>query len=396
MSRKNERRVGDAAPESSNSPSIVERVRSAAIDSRTVSRAAWHCGRFVHQTCPTLARRIRRRLRTGATPTTSTSVASDGGRVGTTQRSPRAPSGDAPATDPLELQPDPTVVNPVLTARDVTDFGAVDFVADPFLFVTDTGEWHMFFEVLNRDRTPPAAIGHATSPDGGFTWEYDRIVLETDEHLSFPYVFEWEGRRYMVPEEGGPDGTTVTLYEAVEFPTAWKPVATPVANDHGTDDTILFHWEERWWAIVGDSVYENRIHVYHSESLRADDWTPHAANPVVTDRPSATRPAGRPILRDNRLLVFYQDCRRQYGDKVRAYEITALSPTAYADRECAESPILEGSDSLLGWSSGRMHHVDAWHTGDGWRCAVDGNVGFGQSVLSDNHWAIGMYVDAER
>lgn len=91
-------------------------------------------------------------------------------------------------------------------------------------------------------------------------------------------------------------------------------------------------------------------------------------------------------------MAFYQDCAARYGDAVRAYEITALSPSAYADRECLDAPLLEGTDERFGWNSGAMHHVDPWHTGEGWRCAVDGNVGFGRSLLSDQHWAIGMYV----
>lgn len=64
----------------------------------------------------------------------------------------------------------------------------------------------------------------------------------------------------------------------------------------------------------------------------------------------------------------------------------------YADRECLDAPLLEGTDERFGWNSGAMHHVDPWYTGEGWRCAVDGTVGFGRSLLSDQHWAIGMYV----
>lgn len=365
-----------------NQTSPIDRARTAAKRVPYLRRLCWHGGRIAHHVVPSIGVGEP----TGTVPSSdSKSVSSDGGRTLSAART---------VHEPLELVPDPAVENPVLTATDVTDYGQVDFVADPFCFVTETGEWHMFFEVYNTDRTPDAVIGHATSTDGGTTWEYDRVVLNTGSHLSFPYVFEWEGTKYMIPEEGSTRGTTVTLYEAVDFPTRWEPVATPISNDHGTDDTIVFRWEGRWWAIVGESVFANRLRVYHSESLRADDWTPHRANPVVTDRPRATRPAGRPIVDDDRLLVFYQDCEAQYGDKVRAFEITDLTTTAYADRELPESPVLEATDDRFGWTSGRMHHVDPWYTGGRWRCAVDGNIGFGQSVLSDNHWAIGIYTTA--
>ncbi|WP_255170599.1 glucosamine inositolphosphorylceramide transferase family protein [Natrononativus amylolyticus] len=368
---------------------MFDRARLTAKRVPYVRRLAWRSGRLAHHTYPTLRRRARA---TGGTETAARSNAAAIHHRGTA-----VPSYPYPETpdEPLALEPAGGCVNPVLTAADVTDYGAVDYVADPFLYVTGAEEWHMFFEVFNREATPDAAIGHATSPDGGLHWEYDGIVLKTDEHLSFPYVFAWNGTHYMVPEAGGPDGTTVTLYEAVEFPRRWRPVATPVSSDHGTDDTVVFRWEDRWWAIVGDSVYANRLHVYHSDSLVADDWTPHAGNPVVTDRPAATRPAGRPIVREDRILVFYQDCTDRYGGAVRAFEITDLSPTTYVDRPRLEAPLLAGTGDRFGWNSGAMHHVDPWYTGEGWRCAVDGNVGFGRSVLSDQHWAIGMYVSAE-
>lgn len=359
--------------------SPIRRLQTAVKRVPHLRRLCWHGGRIAHHVVPSIG---RRESTSRSTPPHPTDVSSDGGQ----------PLGPLQSDhDPLELVPDPGVVNPVLTATDVTDYGWVDFVADPFCFVTESGEWHMFFEVCNTNRTPDAVIGHATSPDEGTTWEYDQVVLNTGAHLSFPYVFEWEGTKYMIPEEGSTHGTTVTLYEATDFPTQWEPAATLISNDHGTDDTVVFRWNDRWWAIVGESVFANRLRVYYSDSLRADDWTPHEANPVVTDRPWATRPAGRPIVDDDRILVFYQDCETQYGDKVRAFEITDLTPTTYADRELPESPLLEATDDRFGWTSGRMHHVDPWYTGSRWRCAVDGNIGFGRSVLSDNHWAIGMY-----
>ncbi|MFC7138064.1 hypothetical protein ACFQRB_19535 [Halobaculum litoreum] len=128
----------------------------------------------------------------------------------------RAPERFVPAGD----------INPVLTAADVTDFGRTDCVADPFLFVTADGDWHMFFEVYTQNRQPSAVIGHAESTDG-YDWSYDRVVLEADEHLSYPYVFKWEGDHYMVPDtwakERGP--AAITLYKAESFPYGWEPVA---------------------------------------------------------------------------------------------------------------------------------------------------------------------------
>jgi len=98
------------------------------------------------------------------------------------------------------------IANPVLTAKDVSDVPA-NFVADPFL-VHDNGAWFMFLEVINDTAEPgrpqlrypyKGAIGLAESKDG-LDWSYRQIVLDEPFHLSYPYVYQWKGEYYMIPE----------------------------------------------------------------------------------------------------------------------------------------------------------------------------------------------------
>ena len=292
--------------------------------------------------------------------------------------------GEKPLTAP---EPVPAADNPVLTSEDVTDYGSVDFVADPFVF-PGADRWHMFFEVFNRSRDPDAVIGHATSPDG-YEWEYDRVALNTGEHLSFPYVFEWRGNRYMLPETGGGGDTLVELYRAVDFPTEWRRCSVLVSGKHPTDDQVVFRFGGRWWLMVGDGDSSD-TYLYHSRTLERDAWRPHPANPIVENRPEAYRPGGRPIVYDDRVVVFYQDCANQYGTSVRAYEITGLDESSFVEAEAPYSPVLEGTGHTLGWNSGRMHHIDPWPVGDRWFCAVDGNVN-NAGLFTNDHWSIGVY-----
>jgi hypothetical protein len=279
--------------------------------------------------------------------------------------------------------------NPVFTHRDVTDYDDVDYVADPFLFVED-GNWHLFMEVFNRRRTHFGAIAHATSGDGR-DWEYEGVVLRTDGHLSFPYVFEWAGETYMLPDEwsiGSDALAPIRLYRASEFPTEWEPVATLISPPKRLHDFVVVRWNDRWWALGGDAFCRN-LYAYCSDDLERDDWTPHADNPVVTNRPEGARPGGRPVVRDDSILIFLQDGRRRYGEKLRAYEITTLTPDSYADREVEESPVLGPSSRRLGWNSGGMHHLDHYFDGSDWHCVVNGNIGLGWTLFGDR-WSIGV------
>ena len=349
---------------------LVAGLRSRLASSTLVERAAWHTGERLHMRTPENRHRpdpvdMQGRYEGETVP-------------GYPVTAERAPERFVPAGD----------INPVLTAADVTDFGRADCVADPFLFVTAAGHWHMFFEIYTQNRRPSAAIGHAESADG-YDWTYDRVVLETDEHLSYPYVFRWDGEYYMVPDrwakERGPAG--VTLYRAASFPHEWEPVADLLQPATPLHDFSPFRWEGRWWALIGDGT---DLYAYHSDELEAPDWTPHADNPVVAGRPTAARPGGRPLVFPDHVLAFYQDCADRYGERIRAYEITELTPETYTDRERDDSPVVDPPGGL-GWNTGAMHQVDPWFDGEGWHCAVDGNLGLGYQVVGEHHWAIGIY-----
>jgi hypothetical protein len=289
----------------------------------------------------------------------------------------------------LRLAPPAGATNPALTADDVTDVPGVDYVADPFLVCSGPDEWHLFFEIYDRHSEPTAVIGHATSADAGRSWQYDRVVLRDQYHLAYPYVFGHGDRYFMLPDRWNKCGTASTvLYETDALPGGWEPTAVIADPDHPLHDVVVFQWAGRWWAIGGDG---GALYAYHSDSLTADGWAAHERNPVVTDRPEAGRPGGRPLVREDGIVLFLQDCQGGYGQRVRAFWIGKLTPSTYADEELRSSPVLEESRGPIGWDSGRMHHVDIRETGDGVVCAVDGNVGFGRRVFGRDHWAIGVY-----
>ncbi|QKG91343.1 hypothetical protein HPS36_00245 [Halorubrum salinarum] len=284
--------------------------------------------------------------------------------------------------------------NPIITARDVTDYGYVSFTADPFLFISDE-TWHLFFEIQNGHREPTAVIGHATSENGGNDWQYDGVVLKWKRHLAFPFVFESGGTVYMAPGQGGdPADRSVTLFRADPFPHRWVPVTDMISPEYGPLDPIVFKYRDYWWIIVGAGSNDT-LYAYYSTELETDDWRPHEHNPIVTDRTWAGRPAGRPIVTESGVILFLQNNVDQYGDKVQVYEITGLSPSEYTDEPIREHSWFEGT-GLFGWNSGRMHHVDAQYVTESqkWVYVTDGDVKFGRSLLG-SCWSIGAYVNED-
>ena len=265
--------------------------------------------------------------------------------------------------DPLHLRPPPGVANPVMTREQVSDVLA-DFVADPFLLRRD-GAWHLFFEILNHERRT-GEIGWASSADA-INWSYGGVVLSEAFHLSYPCVFEHEGEVYMVPETLGADA--VRLYCADPFPTRWVPVADLIPGRIA--DPTPFRFEGRWWMFGCPAPdAHDALSLYCAGDL-AGPWHEHPTSPLITGDKSRARPGGRVVAWDGRLYRFAQDCGPRYGSGVRVFEITHLTLEDYAERECAESPILGPSGA--GWNGKAMHHVDAWQIAPGeWIAAVDG------------------------
>lgn len=263
-------------------------------------------------------------------------------------------------TSPFYLHPAANVKNPVLSAKSVTDVRA-EFVADPFMVIEDH-TWYMFFEVMNA-RTNQGDIGLATSNDG-LNWTYRQIVLDESFHLSYPHVFKWNDRYYMIPETS--NAYYVCLYEAIDFPTKWSFVKVLFWGDFY--DSSIFHYESRWWMFTSDR--DDVLRLFHTTDLMGP-WIEHPKSPVVCGDANIARPAGRVIVIDGWLFRYAQDCEPYYGNEVRAFEITELTTTNYEEKEIEGNPVLKGSGS--GWNAKRMHHIDAHRIGDNqWIACVDG------------------------
>jgi len=265
----------------------------------------------------------------------------------------------------LKFSPSRTIENPVLTRQDVSDVRAL-FVADPFLMRVEN-VWHMFFEVYNFD-TDRGEIGWATSKDA-VTWKYQQIVLKEAFHLSYPYVFEWENRYYMVPETH--QAKSVRLYEARQFPTDWV-CTDELLTGKPFNDSSLFYHDSHWWLFseTSSGMPFDTLRLYHATALRGP-WKEHPRSPIIQRDPQTARPAGRVIVFPDRIIRYAQDCSSIYGARVRAFEITELTISTYREQPLFRRPLL--GPNWRPWAQGGMHHIDPHRIDSNqWIAAVDG------------------------
>ena len=263
---------------------------------------------------------------------------------------------------PYALSSPAHISNPVLTHASVTDVPTT-FVADPFMIRVD--HWYIFFEILRSD-TKLGEIGLATSKNL-FEWHYEGVIVREDFHLSYPYVFEWQNAYYMIPETLG--ANAACLYRAEEFPRRWSNVARLVEGPCADPSIVRYH--DLWWLFVCSTPYQHdTLRLYFAEELTGS-WREHPRSPLIRANMRQARPAGRVLIRNDKLIRFAQDCVPLYGSRVRAFDIVELTPSTYSEVENAASPILQPSGG--GWNARGMHHVDAQQQPDGkWIACVDG------------------------
>ena len=206
-----------------------------------------------------------------------------------------------------------------------------DSWADPFP-VDHDGELLVFMEEWSPATRKGRIALLSRAADG--SWGPAQIILDGEVHLSYPFVFSWQGEWYLMPESMA--GSSLDLYRATDFPTGWTFDRRVMEGARVTDATIA-EIDGAWWmfaTIAPDgAVNTDELHLFSGPGPLGP-WQPHRANPVVSDVRSA-RPAGRPFRHDGVWYRPSQDCSRRYGRAIVLSRIERLDLDAYEERAVA-------------------------------------------------------------
>lgn len=244
------------------------------------------------------------------------------------------------------LNPQPASLHKLFPPRD-------RIWADPFLWKRGedlvvfceewvTGEPHGHISVMQL------------ASDGSSVSSPVRVISES-YHLSYPFLFEYEGSLYMMPEGGA--GCSLDVYRCEEFPHRWVKYKTLMGNIRFADATLKQHGG-KWWLFItirrGFSALSRDLFVFSADSPLSERWTPHPRNPVVRAYKGA-RPAGALFELGGSLYRPSQDCLLRYGHGLRINEVMHLDAKHYKERLVSE---------IHDWEEGirATHHID-WRDG---------------------------------
>lgn len=234
------------------------------------------------------------------------------------------------------------------------------FWADPFL-AQHAGRTWLFVEELMFG----SARAHISAMEIDAQGQAGRPlrVLERPYHLSYPFLFEWDGGWWMLPETS--HNRTVELYRCISFPDQWKLEAVLLRDVRAADCTL---WQEagRWWmfanmASPAASIHDE-LHLYFADSPLGP-WQAHPLNPVKSDARSS-RPAGA-LFRDGEALIRpAQDCGVAYGRAIVLNRVEVLTTDDY--RESVAGRI--EPDELGAECTHTLNRAGGWRVLDALRC----------------------------
>jgi hypothetical protein len=202
------------------------------------------------------------------------------------------------------------------------------FWADPFIWIHEN-KYFIFIEELFYSTRRGHII--CLTLDKEMNLLSNQVVLERPYHLSYPFLIEYEGQLYMIPETGENNG--VELYRCTYFPNQWEFEKTLINDVYAVDATLL-KTQGKWWLFAnikekGGSTWDT-LHLYYADHPLSSQWTPHPRNPIVKDIHSA-RPAGRIFSDNGRLIRPSQDCSVRYGYAINFNQIITLTETDYVE-----------------------------------------------------------------
>lgn len=201
-------------------------------------------------------------------------------------------------------------------------------LADPFVYSKD-GKEYCFVEEIDEANSKGSIVVYEL-----FQTSAIRLgtVLDENFHLSFPYIFEYEGQLLMLPESH--QNQDIRLYECIDFPLQWK-LKHIIMNNISAVDTLLFHKDNKWWIFTNTNQSNDPGHFYEMVIFSADspfekEWTPHPLNPVYVDASRARN--GGFFQSDNK---FYRVSQAQgidnYGKSATINEIIELTDGSFRE-----------------------------------------------------------------
>lgn len=218
--------------------------------------------------------------------------------------------------------------------------------ADPFVYEVN-GHHYIFVEQYLKNKLK-GCIGYFEFIKG--IPVNKGIIIENSYHMSYPNVFEYDRRYYMIPETSA--NSTVDLYIADHFPDKWHKVKSLIMGEKYVDSTV-YQNNGQYYLFSYSMSKGYELHIFEL------DMEKQAVRLLSKKRYSknVARPGGRLFVENGMVMRPAQDCSRKYGEALIIYQVDDINKNGdYLEHEVKR---IESSTLGIDILPDRIHHITA-------------------------------------
>lgn len=205
-------------------------------------------------------------------------------------------------------------------------------VARADCFIVECGDKnYIFFEefIIQKNRKGYLAVGELDNKTNSMI--NIKKILELNHHLSYPFVFNYNDKWYMIPETHCTN--SIDLYYFSNFPYEPVKVRTLISDINAVDSTLLIK-DNIFYIftnVKNDKIsHNNSLCIYYSDDILNGNFLAHPKNPIRTDF-KYSRMAGAIMCKDKVYYRFAQDCSVDYGLKIYKILIKKIDTKEYEE-----------------------------------------------------------------
>ena len=199
-----------------------------------------------------------------------------------------------------------------------------DYFADPFV-ISNANDTYLFFEWFSN-KNGKADLAMAKKSEN---FEVYHKITDFPEHRSYPYVFDYQGQIYCIPEANNTN--KVSLYKFVDRQNfASLQWDCDLLDGRYVDSTLYHHSDDKWYLFTTPQKQgHTHLLIFVADDLRGP-YRPHYNNPVKVDC-SNSRMAGKIQNINGDLVRPAQNSTLHYGSSITLNKIVYLSEYQYIE-----------------------------------------------------------------
>lgn len=194
------------------------------------------------------------------------------------------------------------------------------FAADPFFLENGL----IICEVVEKSKN----LGKLATVSNGKFEIFNSPFLEKSKHVSFPFVLNIEGLRFLLPEMATHEQQLA--FELNDYNQIIRSIPLIGLENEQLVDPIITTHDGVVWLFAGKQGSDlDCLFLWSAKSI-FEPFIEHKLNPIVCS-PKFARNAGGLITYKGSLYRPAQDCTSNYGDGISLMKIESLTPNSYQE-----------------------------------------------------------------